>query len=94
MTAQQRDLARHALGLPNKQRISYRNHFVTHKDSEDYCPWQELVRHGLAMFMHGGEMAGGGDIFWLTQQGAEHVLEPGEKLKVDFSPKQVVNTGV
>ena len=29
MTKEQRNLARHALGLPNKRKQTYRNHFVT-----------------------------------------------------------------
>lgn len=86
MTAEQISHARHALGLPNSRRKSYRNHFVTGEGSTDYEAWQGLVAMGLAKRRKGSVLSGGDDIFWLTREGAEAVLERGEQLDAEDFP--------
>lgn len=80
MTPQQRDLARHALGLPNQRRQSNRNHFVTGEGSDDYHAWKQMVENGHAKRRAGSPLTGGDDLFWLTRQGAEQALDRGERL--------------
>lgn len=79
LTAAQRDLARHALGL-NRQRQAYRNHFVTGAGCEDHDHWQAMVATGLAVRRPPSVLSGGGDIFMLTRRGAEAALAEGERL--------------
>ena len=82
-----RDLARHALGLPNKRSRSYRNHFVTGEGSTDYAPWIEMVAAGLAKRWKGNEMTGGDDLFRLTKTGAIQALNKGEHLDPEDFPE-------
>ena len=86
MTPTQRKLARHALGLPNKQRRSYRNHFVTGPGSVDYREWHTMVAMGDATRRAGSALTGGDDLFRLTRAGAESALEPGERLDAEDFP--------
>jgi hypothetical protein len=76
----QRDLARHALGLPNKQRKSYRNHFVTGEGCNDHGEWMALVERGFAWRQKGSQLTGGDDLFRLTAEGASAALDPLECL--------------
>lgn len=87
MTPAQRDLARHALGLPNVSRKSYRNRFVAPAESEDGKAWTDLVVQGLARRRDGTELSGGMDMFWLTREGAEAALLPREKLCSEDFPQ-------
>lgn len=81
MTPKQRKLARHALGLPNKMRMSYRNRFIAGLDHDDYAEWTRMVAEGNAEMRHGGTMPYAGDsLFWLTETGARQALNPREKL--------------
>lgn len=80
MTAEQRDLARHALGLPNRRKRSYRNHFVTGEGSTDHHHWIAMVMAGLARRRAGGPLTGGDDLFSLTKEGATAALDKGERL--------------
>lgn len=80
LTAAQKELARHALGLPNKRRRSYRNHFVTGPGSTDFETWLAMVEAGAARRRVGGPISGGDDIFWLTLDGATAALDPRERL--------------
>lgn len=80
MTPQQIELARHALGLGNGRKISYRNHYVVGPGSEDYDNWQAMASSGLAHRRKGNQLSGGDDIFWLTEIGARAALKPREKL--------------
>lgn len=75
MTAQERDLARHALGLPNRRKRSYRNHFVCTTDPL----WERMVEAGLATVRRSAE-PGGMHTYRLTRDGAEAALEPGDSL--------------
>lgn len=82
MTPRQRELARHALGLPNRNRRSYRNRFLTGGDCLD---WQSMVDLGLAEAGKTDEH--GRTWFWLTRDGAKAALNRGEGLcREDFPP--------
>lgn len=86
LTPEQRDLARHALGLPNKRRRSYRNRFVTF-GGPNHDVWMAMVAMGAARRCAATELTGGGDFFWLTPDGAAAALETREKLcPEDFPP--------
>lgn len=80
MTPAQLELARHALGLPNGRKRSYRNSFVTGEESPDHAPWMDMVSAGLANRRAKAKHYGGMDIFWLTTSGAKAALVNGERL--------------
>jgi hypothetical protein len=65
MTETQKELARHALGLPNRKNESYRNHFCTGPGSLDFDHWEDLVTKGLADKRTDGPW-GGDHMFYLT----------------------------
>jgi hypothetical protein len=79
MTEAQRQLARHALGFPNRQNRSYRNSFCTGPGSVDYPEWQEMVAHGEAI-RRDGSLWGGDSMFHLVLNAALSVREPKESL--------------
>jgi hypothetical protein len=79
MTPRQRDFARHALGLPNKKNVSYRNHFCIGVNGDGYADWEDLVAKGLAV-KRTGDLWGGDDMFHLTLEGALMVREVKEHL--------------
>ena len=80
MTDDLRELARHALGLPNDLPRSYRNRFVTGPGGDGHA-WDRLVTAGLAKKRSGETLPfGGSDFYWLTREGAVSALEPGETL--------------
>lgn len=90
MTPQQIELARHALGLGNGRKVSYRNHFVTGPGHQDYIDWQDMVASGMATHRKGGALTGGDDIFYLTNKGATAALKRGERLCAeDFPPDRL-----
>ena len=91
MTDKQRGLARHALGLPNRNQLSYRNHFVTGAGSDDWDDWQTLVAAGYATRGNPGPLTGGDYLFWLTRTGAFAALEPGEALEGRRSLREKAN---
>jgi len=82
MGPEQRRLARHALGLPNRYRRSYRNRFLSGGECSD---WRAMEAAGHA---ESGKPDEHGRIwFWLTRAGAEAALDPGERLcREDFPP--------
>lgn len=79
MTEEQRKLARHALGFPNKNNMSYRNHFCTGIGSTDYEPWEQMVAAGEATKRTGPHW-GGDDMFYLTLKGALQARDLKEHL--------------
>ena len=86
MTAKQIEMARHALGLPNKKNTTYRNHFCIPPGSEGYEDWEQLVADGMAVKAIGG--AGwSGDFFYLTLTGAKAVLQTKEHLSREDAAK-------
>ena len=79
MTERQIEFSRHALGLPNKKSMTYRNHFCVGEGSDGYSEWDDLVAQGLAVKAAGGtEWCG--DFFYLTMEGAKQVLLPKEHI--------------
>lgn len=86
MTPRQVELARHALGLPNSRRQSYRNHYVVDSGA-DFDAWQELVAAGMARSRKGNELTGGMTLFWLTKDGATAALKKGERLDPEDFPE-------
>lgn len=83
MTPEQKTLARHALGLPNKDKRSYRNRYYT--GPADQC-WDAMFAADEA----GMEILGSGRRwFWLTHKGARAALEPGESLCPEDFPTEV-----
>lgn len=79
MTDKQRELARHALGLPNKKNTTHRNYFVIGVGSDGHNEWMKLVTQGLAI-KRTAEPFAGDDLFYLTMDGARLVLEPKEHI--------------
>lgn len=79
MTNAQRVLARHALGLPNSDRRSYRNRFYVGEGGKSHKDWLALVAAGFARRYppHDG---GRCDLFVLTIDGARLALNQGETL--------------
>ena len=88
MTPEQVELARHALGLPNNRRKSYRNHFVAGPGHSDYDSWQAMVAAGHAGRTPGSQLTGGDDCFWLNLEGAKMALRPGERLSPEDFPQK------
>lgn len=80
MTPRQIELARHALGLPNQTRRSYRNHFIAGPGHSDFDEWVAMVAEGEARRRAGSQLSGGDDVFWLTENGARKALKPREGL--------------
>ncbi len=79
MTPSQRELARHALGLPNRKNTSYRNHFCAGPGHTDWENWQNMVAGGYAV-RRDGPLWGGDSMFHLTLKGALFAREPKEHL--------------
>lgn len=89
MTPQQKELARHALGLSVNSK-SYRNRFVAGEGHPDYPDWLAMVAAGEARRRDGRKLPfGGDDLFWLTPAGAALALSPGETLDPEDFPEQV-----
>jgi hypothetical protein len=86
MTPRQIDLARHALGLPNKAGRSYRNRFVAGEGHTDYPNWTAMVEAGHAKRRKSGALADSDDLFLLTEAGARAALKPGERLDPEDFP--------
>lgn len=81
MTIEQREQARHALGLPNSQNKTNRNRYCV---GEDDPVWSSLVAEGLATMRPAASLPfGGSALFYLTRKAAEMVLEPGEQINLD-----------
>ena len=90
MSPNQRKLARHALGLPNARGISYRNRYVAVRRSA-YSPgvydeWSKMVEAGLAE--RASAMLGSQGRWWLTPEGAQMALDPGERLCPEDFPHE------
>lgn len=78
MTPRQRELVRHALGLPNDRGVSYRRHFVAGPGHTDYLDWVALMLRGDAV--------GAGATFLVTRQGAVKAVDAGESLSLEDFP--------
>ncbi|ABN78396.1 hypothetical protein Rsph17029_3300 [Rhodobacter sphaeroides ATCC 17029] len=91
MNPRQIELARHALGLPNRRGQSYRNHFVTGPGAADYDEWEAMVADGLAKKHRASALSGGDPVFILTPKGATAALKRGERLDPEDFPAQVAH---
>lgn len=84
VTKRQKVLARHAMGLPNSQRKSFRNRFLVAEGADGFKEWHGLAVDGLARRFprhNGGSL----DLFCLTYDGAKRMLQVGETLdREDF----------
>lgn len=88
MTPEQISLARHALGLDGRRKVSYRNRFVTGPGAPDHEAWLAMVAEGNAERRDGKTLPyGGDDMFWLTRAGAEAALRGAEKLDPEDFPE-------
>lgn len=81
MTPKQRKLARHALGLPNDKKQSFRNRFVaTYAPGGDYDQWARMEAQGLAMQARAPIGNDKMRRFWLTETGARAAINSSESL--------------
>jgi hypothetical protein len=85
LTPAQIELARHALGLPNRNYTSYRNRFVAGVGHYDHSDWLAMTDAGFAK-RFSTALYGGDDLFMLTRTGAEAALRPGESLDSEDFP--------
>lgn len=87
MTPEQKELARHALGLSAGQKKSYRNRFVAGKQHRDYANWEDMVSKGFAVRFEGSKHGfGASDLFCMTRVGAIIALNKGERLDEEDFP--------
>jgi hypothetical protein len=86
LSARQVDLARHALGLPNERRRSYRNRFCCGPGHADYEEWRAMVIAGAAR-QFPLTARGRDSLFALTETGARITLRPGEALDDEDFPR-------
>ena len=87
MTPKRTEMARHALGLDGRRKVSYRDRYVTGPGAEDHEPGLAVVVSGLAGRRDGKTLPfGGDDMFWLTPAGARAVLRSGETLDPEDFP--------
>ncbi len=75
-------LMRHALGLPNEGKTSFRNRYAAARGTRQHELWMVLVASGLASV---STLSASLDNFALSREGAEDALLPGERLdREDF----------
>lgn len=86
MTDAQRELARHALGLPNDRRRTYRNRYVCPNGVPAHEDWCAMVAAGEAVMQRDIEIFGWMTLFALTIEGARLALLPGESLDPEDFP--------
>lgn len=79
MTPNQIELARHALGLPNKKNTTNRNYFCTGSGSTDYADWEAMVASGDAILRITPHF-GGDNLYHLTMKAALSVRGPKEHM--------------
>lgn len=72
------ELARHALGLPNDRKTSYRNHFCTARDDKQ---WSAMVSQGDAVMRESILLDNDHVMFYLTHEGALAALTGDETLE-------------
>lgn len=83
MTPEQLDMARHALGLPNRSRRSYRNRYFANKDGAGDRVWQGMVAAGEAEKVRSDSAVT--NRYQLTHKGALAAIHEGERLcREDF----------
>lgn len=83
LTPDERALARHALGLPNDKKRSYRNRFAAARNTEACEQWEAMRAKGAADVFAYGEIL---KWFHLTKDGASAALDAGESLDPEDFP--------
>lgn len=83
MTDKQRQMARHALGLPNKRHVTNRDYYCIGEGGDGYAEWMSMVAEGYAVKRQHSSAFGGDDIFYLTMIGVRLALEPHEHISRD-----------
>lgn len=82
LTAEQKRLARHALGLGDRRRKhAYRNRFNADDGSDADREWREMVRLGAAGRLRNKLTPGA--TYMLTLRGALAVMEPHETIDAE-----------
>lgn len=84
ITARQRELVRHALGLDGRHLDTWRNHFVATEGSNDYIDWKSMVIDGYANEYPPSEVTGGGFCFTAKRDTALAVRKANEHLGRDW----------
>lgn len=79
MNPKQLEMARHALGFPNKKNTSNRNHYCVGSGCDGHEEWMDLVSGGMAV-RRTGPLWGGDDMFHLTLRGALMARGPKEHI--------------
>lgn len=79
MNDNQREMIRHALGLPNKTNCTNRNHYCISPGCDGYEDWLELVKDGFAIQAVSRD-GWSGNFFYVTLTGARWVLLPSEHI--------------
>lgn len=80
LTPEQKQLARHALGLVDGNKRSYRNRYRAPKDGAVVEAWRAMHAAGYAKCSVVADDTPLGDYFWMTEAGARLALEKGETL--------------
>ncbi len=83
LTEAQRAMARHALGLTDGRKVSYRNRYVVGIGTTQEAEWNALVQVGGAERGQNGIAVVG---FCLTAAGANAALDRGESLDCEDFP--------
>lgn len=83
LTPDEKALARHALGLPNDHKRSFRNRYAANRNTEACEHWEAMRRKGAADLWMYGEFL---KHFELTKEGAEAALDDGESLDLEDFP--------
>lgn len=88
LTAEQKKLARHALGLVDGNKKSYRNRYRAPYIGAAAVAWHQMKDDGLATCDPAPAGSTLGPMFYLTEAGARLALEPGESLCREDFPQQ------
>lgn len=88
LTDAQRKLARHALGLPNNSKRSYRNRYRAPFIGQENVDWCAMHDAGYAVCVPVEGDSALGPFFYLTEAGARLALNKGEKLCPEDFPKK------
>lgn len=86
LSHKQKSLARHALGLDGKQKVSYRNRYCAVIGTEDCDEWLKMAKEGYASGNTNKHLPLGTLNFYLTSKGALLALEEREMLSSEDFP--------
>ena len=94
MTPEQRKLAHHALGLPNKTNRSYQNYYSVREVMPAHAVWDSMVKTGWSEIVAkysldflSNSPTLRGHMFRLTRAGALLALDEGESLNPEDFPE-------